>query len=136
MENSASQIELVEHKSTGANFKQKDLLKAISINVEDVIDLEVAREKAIKDAEVAYDELDINGDGTVDFSEVEKLVSQSDSIKGIAGDVQAKIDAFFKTFDTDGDVKISKSEWLNFYRKLFDDVVRTGLVDPGQTSRL
>ena len=102
----------------------------------DVIDMEVARAKALKDAEFAYDKLDSNGDGAVDFSEVEKLVTNSNAGKG--SDAKAKIDAFFKTFDSDGDVKVSKSEWLNFYAKLFDDVVRTGLdgVAPDQTNRL
>ena len=92
-----------------------------------MIDLEVAREKALKDAEVAFDKLDANDDGAVELSEVEKLVANGNTVE--VSDAKAKIDAFFKTFDSDGDVKVSKSEWLNFYAKLFDDIVRNGLED-------
>ena len=47
-----------------------------------MIDLEVAREKALKDAGVAYDKIDVNGDGAVDFSEVEKLVGNGNAAEG------------------------------------------------------
>ncbi len=45
----------------------------------------------------------------------------------IGGNAQIKIDAFFKSFDDDGDRCITKNEWLNFYGKLFDNIVNNGL---------
>ncbi len=39
------------------------------------------------------------------------------------------VDAFFKSFDLDGDNKISKSEWLTFYGNLFDDIYKSGQTD-------
>ena len=35
----------------------------------------------------------------------------------------AKINEFLASFDTDGDGKIQKSEWLNFFGQLFDSVI-------------
>ena len=128
--------EFTEDKSTSAKFEQKQMIQQVnSANEQDVIDLEVARESALKNAELAYDKLDNNRDGVVDLNEVKKLVGQSESIRGIDGVDQAKVDAFFKTFDADKDAKVSKSEWLNFYSKLFDEVVKTGVYQE-QTSRL
>ena len=38
------------------------------------VELEDARAKALRDAATAFEKLDINGDGTIDYGEAEKLV--------------------------------------------------------------
>ena len=40
---------------------------------------------------------------------------------------EAKIKEFLDSFDTDGDGKIQKAEWLDFFGKLFDSVIAAGL---------
>ena len=39
----------------------------------------------------------------------------------------AKINEFLASFDTDGDGKIQKAEWLQFFGNLFDSVIAAGL---------
>ena len=39
----------------------------------------------------------------------------------------AKIKEFLDSFDADGDGKIQKSEWLQFFGNLFDSVIQAGL---------
>ena len=77
-----------------------------------MIDLEVTREKAFKDAEVAYDKFDTNGDGAVDFGEVEKLVGNGNAEEG--SDAKAKIDAFVKTSIQMEKLKCQKTSGLTF----------------------
>ena len=40
---------------------------------------------------------------------------------------EKKIKEFLDSFDTDGDGKIQKSEWLAFFGQLFDSVIEAGL---------
>ena len=52
----------------------------------------------------------------------------------ISGNANAKIEAFFKSFDEDGDQRITKAEWLTFYGKLFDEIIKNGL-GPSQANK-
>ena len=40
---------------------------------------------------------------------------------------EAKIKEFLDSFDTDGDGKIQREEWLTFFGNLFDSVIAAGL---------
>lgn len=83
----------------------------------------MARSEALRDASIAFENVDVNNDGEIDYGEAEKLIKSSSSLDGMVDNANSKVDAFFKSFDEDGDKKISKSEWLNFYGKLFDNIV-------------
>ncbi len=93
------------------------------------VDFELAREEALRDATIAFESIDVNGDGTIDYGEAEKLIKASSTFNSLlaAGGSDIKVDAFFKSFDEDGDKCISKDEWLHFYGKLFDNIIETGL---------
>jgi len=39
-----------------------------------------ARAQALRDAAIAFEKLDFNGDGTIDYAEAEKLIGQSDGL--------------------------------------------------------
>ena len=41
--------------------------------------------------------------------------------------MNAELQGMMSTFDADGDGKIQKSEWLNFFGSLFDSVIEQGL---------
>ena len=43
------------------------------------------------------------------------------------GGSEAEINQFISTFDTDGDGKVSKDEWLTFFGNMFDNVIAQGL---------
>ena len=83
----------------------------------------------MRDAISAFENIDINSDGFIDISEAEKLVQESSSMNDSAGSAKARIEAFFKSFDVNGDRKISKAEWLTFYGNLFDNIFQNGLID-------
>ena len=93
----------------------------------DAVDFELARAEALRDATIAFDSVDTNGDGTIDYSEAEKLIKTCSFMDKIEGNSDTKVNAFFKSFDDDGDKSISKNEWLIFYGKLFDNIIEDGL---------
>ena len=88
-----------------------------------------ARAAALTTAEEAFDKLDINSDGDVSRDEVAALAQQGVGLPdgASAADREAKIKEFFENFDANGDGKIQKSEWLDFFGKLFDSVIEAGM---------
>ena len=83
------------------------------------------RQIAINVTEEAFDKLDVNGDGEVDRKEVQQLANSGVGIPDNADPAlkEAKINEFFASFDENGDGKIQKSEWLNFFGQLFDSIM-------------
>ena len=100
----------------------------------DAVDFELARAEALRDATIAFNSVDTNGDGTIDYSEAEKLIKNSSFMDKIEGNSDTKVKAFFKSFDDDDDKSITKSEWLIFYGKLFDNIIKDGLSQSGKAS--
>ena len=88
-----------------------------------------ARAAALQQAEEAFAKLDLDGNGEVDRNEIMQLASQGMGLPEQANEAakEAKIKEFLDSFDTDGDGKIQKSEWLNFFGQLFDSVIAAGL---------
>ena len=86
-----------------------------------------ARAAALSQAEEAFAKLDINGDGEVDRNEIMQLAGDGLPANCDQATKDAKIKEFLDSFDTDGDGKIQKSEWLNFFGSLFDSVIAAGL---------
>ena len=82
-----------------------------------------ARAAALAQAEEAFGKLDINGDGEVDRSEITALAGDGLPAGCDQATKDAKIKEFLDSFDADGDGKIQKSEWLNFFGQLFDSVI-------------
>ena len=91
------------------------------------VDIEVERSEALRDAGIAFESVDANNDGAIDLDEAEKLVKEYGLNEDIDSSSKAMIDAFFKSFDEDGDKSITKAEWLAFYGKLFDDIIKNGM---------
>lgn len=89
----------------------------------------VARTAALAQAEEAFGKLDINNDEEVDREEIMALASQGMGLPEQANEAakEKKIKEFLDSFDTDGDGKIQKSEWLAFFGQLFDSVIEAGL---------
>ena len=105
---------------------------------EDLDNIARARAQSLAAAELDFDNLDINKDGEIDRNEVMKLALQGvrmfEAKDAVARD--RKVDEFFHTFDTNGDGKIQKSEWLEFFAKLFDTVVQQGFIMPPNEKKL
>ena len=93
----------------------------------DDFDVEIARAEAMRDAEIAFVNIDANGDGTICFSEAERLIKDASILDKTADSNKTKLDAFFRSFDDNSDQSISKSEWLDFYGRLFDNIIENGL---------
>ena len=102
---------------------------AQSLSDADQASIAQAREAALAQAEVAFGKLDINGDGEVDRTEIMQLAEQGQGLPDGSNQEakEAKIKEFLDSFDADGDGKIQKSEWLDFFGKLFDSVIAAGL---------
>lgn len=91
-------------------------------------ELAESRLEALEKAGKAFDRIDINRNGEIERQEVSQMAKQ-----GLGGlsrfahldDVtrEAKVDKFIQDFDSNHDGKIQRSEWLEFYGKLFDSVV-------------
>ena len=87
------------------------------------------RVKAMQKATEAFEQLDLDSNGLIERSEINKVSQESLGIPATSDPAQreAKIKEFFDTFDANGDGKISKEEWLDFFGKLFDSVIEAGL---------
>ena len=98
------------------------------------VEFEIARQEALRDAEIAFQSIDTNKNGKIDYSEALKFIQNSASQNDFAGnDAKARAEAFYKSYDEDGDQSISKAEWLTFYGKLFDEIIKSGLSHSSQT---
>ena len=82
-----------------------------------------AREAALAQAEDAFKKLDANNDGEVDRNEICQLAGAGLPDGCDQETKDKKIKEFLDSFDTDGDGKIQKAEWLNFFGQLFDSVI-------------
>ena len=84
------------------------------------------RAEALKQAEDGYAKLDTNGDGVIDRDELKAMAKEAgQNLTG--GQMEAKIDEFLNTFDSNNDGVVSKQEWLDFFGNLFDAVIAQGL---------
>ena len=86
-----------------------------------------ARAAALTQAEEAFAKLDLDGNGEVDRTEICALAGQGLPDDCDEATKNAKIQEFLDSFDQDGDGKIQKGEWLNFFGQLFDSVINAGL---------
>ena len=107
------------------------LIINLTRNTGDMSDAEViaaARADALRTAEEAFNKLDVNGDGTVTKEELQGLASASTDGSGAdTAAVSAKVQEFIDNFDQDGDGKVQKSEWLQFFGAMFDSVIATAM---------
>ena len=67
-----------------------------------------------------YDQLDTNGDGSVDRAELVALAATKGAEKNIN---EAQLEEFFTNFDANGDGKVSREEWLTFFASMFDTAI-------------
>jgi EF-hand domain pair len=77
-----------------------------------------------------FNKLDVNGDGSIDQSELSQFVdfvSSSRSSPGTTSSTSTSGADLFKTMDTDGDGSLSKTEFADGTKKLFDEL-RTQLM--------
>ena len=100
-----------------------------NLSADDQAQIAQARQAALTTAEEAFNKLDINGDCEIDRDEVQKLAGEGAGLPdgATAEQKEAQIQEFFASFDADGDGKIQKAEWLNFFGQLFDSVISQGL---------
>ena len=113
--------------------READNLLIINLtrNRGDMSDAEIiaqARAEALRTAEEAFNKLDVNGDGTVTKEELQGLAASSTDGSGAdASAITAKVQEFIDNFDQDGDGKVQKQEWLNFFGAMIDEVIATNM---------
>ena len=78
------------------------------------------RAETIASVSVQYDELDTNKDGSVDR---EELIAIARAQGGSHNIDEAQLNDFFTQFDANGDGKVSKEEWINFFGRMFDEAM-------------
>ena len=100
---------------------------ATNLSAADQEQIATARAAALAQAEEAFNKLDANGDGEVDRNEICALAGAGLPEGCDAAAKEKKISEFLNSFDEDGDGKIQKAEWLNFFGQLFDSVIQAGL---------
>ena len=111
------------------------------LNQQEQDELAQSRLEALEKAGRVFDRLDVNGDGEIERAEVSSLARQG--LGGLARLSQfdeqtreAKVDEFIKSFDSNGDGKIQRSEWLAFYGNLFDQAIGAGFSKANQDHNL
>ena len=100
---------------------------ATNLSAADQEQIATARAAALAQATEAFNKLDKNGDGEVDRSEICALAGAGLPDGCDEDTKEKKIKEFLDSFDTDGDGKIQKQEWLDFFGTLFDSVIQAGL---------
>ena len=96
---------------------------AMNLSQADQDQIATARAAALAQAEEAFNKLDINGDGEVDRNEICQLAGAGLPEGCDEETKNKKVQEFLDSFDSDGDGKIQKAEWLNFFGQLFDSVI-------------
>ena len=82
-----------------------------------------ARAEALQAAAEMFNQLDLNGDGSVDRAELLAMTADPQRGESVPEDFRdKKITEFFQTFDANGDGLVQKEEWLSFFGDLFDQV--------------
>ena len=99
----------------------------MNLSAQDQEQIATARAAALAQAEEAFNKLDANGDGEVDRTEICALAGAGLPENCDTDTKEKKIQEFLSSFDTDGDGKIQKAEWLSFFGQLFDSVIQAGL---------
>ena len=104
-----------------ANAMKEAMAIIKQVNPEtDAASAATSRQTVLEKVTIAFNSLDLDGNGEIDRSEVEQLASRS------GGLVAEKINELFTTFDNNGDGLIQKDEWLTFYGGMFDAAIGKG----------
>ena len=68
-----------------------------------------------------YDSLDINGDGIISYKELQANALNMGEASGLDTNF---INDFFSQYDSNGDGKVSKQEYREFFTKMVDEAIR------------
>ena len=68
-----------------------------------------------------YDSLDINGDGIISYKELQANALNMGEASGLDTNF---INDFFAQYDSNGDGKVSKQEYRDFFTKMVDEAIR------------
>ena len=83
-------------------------------------------DKCLQEVGAKFDEIDINKDGAVERSELVTLAREKNAGEELSAEALAEIDQMIATFDANGDGKVSREEWNDFFTQLYFSVAKLG----------
>ena len=84
------------------------------------------RAAALEAVSAEFKKADADGSGSLDRNEIKAIVEKEQGKLG-AQATEDKINEFFREFDANGDGQVSEAEFLEFFGKMFDELIATGL---------